>query len=123
MTCNVELCPNYFSVNVSVLAVVFRRQFSKNRQFCLKLSFLEKCRQNTTASTKTFTENSLQRNFALISLPIYPLHFPKFCLIQKQQKTLRNCRYLVKATLAVNLIFYKLIFFETLIIFLDLQSN
>ena len=29
MICNAELCPNYFSVNVSVLAVVFRGQFSK----------------------------------------------------------------------------------------------
>ena len=38
MISNGELCPNYFSVNVSVLAVVFRRQISKNRQFCLKLS-------------------------------------------------------------------------------------
>ena len=36
MICNAELCPNYFSVNVSVLAVVFRRQFSKNRQFQAK---------------------------------------------------------------------------------------
>ena len=32
---------------------------------------------------------------------------------------LRNCQYLVKATLVVYLIFYKLIFFETLIIFLE----
>ena len=24
--CNAELCPNYFSVNVSVLAVVFRKK-------------------------------------------------------------------------------------------------
>ena len=54
-----------------------------------------------------------------ISLPIYPLHFPTFCPIQKQQKTLRNCRYLVKATLVAYLIFYKLMFFESLIIFLQ----
>ena len=37
MICNAELYPNYFSVNVSVLAVVFRRQISENRQFCAKL--------------------------------------------------------------------------------------
>ena len=54
-----------------------------------------------------------------ISLPIYPLHFPKLCPIQKQLETLRNCRYLVKTTLLVYLFFYKLIFFETLIIFLE----
>ena len=35
MICNAELCPNYFSVNVFVLAVVFRRQFSKNDNFAL----------------------------------------------------------------------------------------
>ena len=35
--CNVKLRPNYFSVNVSVLAVVFRPQISKDWQFCLKL--------------------------------------------------------------------------------------
>ena len=34
--CNAESCPNYFSVNISILAVVFHRQISKNRQFCLK---------------------------------------------------------------------------------------
>ena len=36
-----------------------------------------------------------------ILLYIHPLHFPKFCPIQKQQKTLRNCWYLVQTTLAV----------------------
>ena len=48
-----------------------------------------------------------------ISLPIYPLHFLKFCPIQKQQKMLKSFQYLVKATLAVYLIFYKCIFFKT----------
>ena len=38
---------------------------------------------------------------------------------QKKKKTLRNCQYLVKTTLVVYLIFDKLIFFETLIIFLE----
>ena len=37
MICNAELCSNYFSVSVSLLAVLFRGQISKNRQFCLKL--------------------------------------------------------------------------------------
>ena len=49
---------------------------------------------------------------------MYPLHFPKFCPIRKQ-KTPRNCWYLVKTTLAVYLIFYKLVFFKSLIIFLE----
>ena len=36
--CNTKLRSNYFSVNVSVLAIVFRRQISKNQQFQGKLS-------------------------------------------------------------------------------------
>ena len=39
MVCNAELCPNYFSVNVSELAVLFCQRISKNRQSCLKLLF------------------------------------------------------------------------------------
>ena len=35
--CNAKLCSNYFSANVSVLVVVFRRQFLKNRPFQAKL--------------------------------------------------------------------------------------
>ena len=54
-----------------------------------------------------------------ISLPIYPLHFQKFRPTQKQQKMLRNCRYLMKTTVIVYLFFYKLTFCETLIIFLE----
>ena len=34
--CNAKLYPNYFSVNVYVLAVVFHQQILKNQQFCLK---------------------------------------------------------------------------------------
>ena len=34
---NVKLHPNYFSVNVSVLAVVFHRQILKHREFQAKL--------------------------------------------------------------------------------------
>ena len=34
---NAELCPNYFSVKVSVLAVVFYQQFSKIQQLQAKL--------------------------------------------------------------------------------------
>ena len=52
-------------MNVSVLAVVFHRQFSKNQQFCLKFLVFENCRRNTLASTKRLTENYLRLNFAL----------------------------------------------------------
>ena len=51
---NVKLRSNYFSVKVSILATVFRRQISKSQQFQAKLS--EFCRRNTKASTETFTE-------------------------------------------------------------------
>ena len=56
MESNAKIYPNYFSVNVSVLAIVFGRQISKNRQFQGKLSFFEICRRITTASTETFIE-------------------------------------------------------------------
>ena len=38
MKCNAKLRPDDFSGDVSVVAVVFRRYFSKNRQFEEKLS-------------------------------------------------------------------------------------
>ena len=38
MKCNVKLHPNYFSVKVSVVAVIFRQQIFKNQQFQAKLS-------------------------------------------------------------------------------------
>ena len=56
MKCNGKLCPDYFSVNVFALAVVFCREISKNQQFYLKLSVFGVCWQNTTASKEIFTE-------------------------------------------------------------------
>ena len=57
MKCYANLRPNYFSVNVSVLAVVSREQIPK------KLTVLPEtvgvfliCWRNTTASMKAFTE-------------------------------------------------------------------
>ena len=44
MKCNAKLRPNYFYVNVSVLAVAFCRQISKTRQFYLKLYLI--CKSN-----------------------------------------------------------------------------
>ena len=54
MICNAELCPNCFSVNISVQTVVFRRQFKKNRQFQAKLSVFEICPQNLCFDDKRF---------------------------------------------------------------------
>ena len=117
--CNAELCPKYFYVDVFVLAVVFRQQFSKNRQFWLRLSiFLKTVGEIQQLVRKRSLKIYYDVILHYISLPICPLHFPKFCPIQKQ-KTLRSCWYLVKTNLIVYLIIYKFIFFETLIIFLE----
>ena len=59
-------------------------------------------------------------NLALHSTSYLSIALSKILSHSKTIKTLRNCRYLVKMTLVVYLIFYKLIFFETLIIFLEL---
>ena len=56
MKCNAKLRPDYFSVNVYVLAIAFRRQISNNKQFFLKLSAFLISPQKTTASVETFTE-------------------------------------------------------------------
>ena len=56
MKSNVRLRSDFFFVNVFVLAVVFRQEISRNQQFGAKLLVSEICRQNTTASTETFTE-------------------------------------------------------------------
>ena len=40
--CNAKLCPTCFCVSVFVLAVVFRRQIKKTRQFSLKLWVFQK---------------------------------------------------------------------------------
>ena len=65
----------------------------------------------------TFTEKNLGHNSALHITSYSSVALSKNFPIQKQQKTLGNSWHLVKATLAVYLIFYKLVFFETLIIF------
>ena len=97
MICNAELCPNYFSVNVSVLTVVFRRQILKNQQFCLKIvGFLKIVGKTQQLVWKCSQKINYDVILHYISLAIYPLHFPKCCPIQKQQKALTNCWYMVK---------------------------
>ena len=60
-------------------------------------------------------ENSVLENCVCVYIYI----LPQISVCSRQYGHLRNCRYLVKATLAVYLTFYKLIFFETLITFLE----
>ena len=119
MICNAELCPNYFSVGVSVPAVVFHRQFWKTDNFGWNCWFFEDCRRNTIASKETFTENLLRRNFTLHFTSYLSIALSKILPHSKTIKTLRNCQYLVKTTLAVYLIFYKFKFFGIFIIFLE----
>ena len=51
-----KLRPYYFSMNVFVIAVVFHRQILKTDNFAWNCWLFLICRQNTTASTKTFKE-------------------------------------------------------------------
>ena len=88
MICNAELCLNYFSVNVSIRAIVFRWQIKKKKwQFCLKLSgFLKIVGEIQELVQKRSQKILYSLNLHYILLPIYPLHFPKFCPIQKKKK-------------------------------------
>ena len=63
--CNSEVCPNYFSVNVSVLAVVFHWQIKKTQQFCLKLLVFWILSAKYNGLYGTFTEKKLWHNSAL----------------------------------------------------------
>ena len=63
MKCYAKLCPNYFSVNLFVVAVVFSRQISKNRQ-----SWRHKCFFSMFFSAKDTHLNAVE--FELRSLLI-----------------------------------------------------
>ena len=57
MKSKANLRSNYFSVNVSVLAVVLRRKIKKTPTILPEIvEFFKNCRRNTTASMETFTE-------------------------------------------------------------------
>ena len=73
MICNAELYPNYFSVNVFVLA-----GFS-----VLIVGFLKIVREMQQLVRKLSQKINFEVILDYISLPIFPLHFPKFCPIQK----------------------------------------
>ena len=83
MKCNAKLRPNYFSVNVSVLAVVFHGEISKKN--------FEICQRNITASKETFTEKYLGCNSTL--------HFTSYLSIAlsnilPHSKTIKNSKKL-----------------------------
>ena len=69
----------------------FADNFQKTNSFRQNCWFFENCRQNTTASTVTFTENELRRNFAL--------HFTSYLSIAVSKilfhsKTIKNANKL-----------------------------
>ena len=78
-------------MNVSVLAVVFRRQFLKTNNFSWNCRFFKNCRRNTTASTETFIENSLRCNFALHFTSYLSIALSK---ILPHSKTIKNAKKL-----------------------------
>ena len=92
MICNVELCPNYLSGNVFVLAVVSPRQFSKNDNSGWNCWIFENCRWNRTASTETFTETGSRRNFAFNFTSYLSIALSK---ILSHSKTIKNGKKLL----------------------------
>ena len=83
---NAELCPNYFSMNVSRLAVVFCQQIKKKKTSILPgiVGFLKIIVEIQRLVRKSSQKINYDVILHCISLPIYPLHFSKFCPIQKQ---------------------------------------
>ena len=81
---NMKLCLNYFSVNVSVLAIVFRRQIKKTTILPEIIDFLKIVGEIQQLVWKLSQKIYYDVNLHYIFLPIYPLHFPKFSQIQKQ---------------------------------------
>ena len=83
--CNAKLHSDYFSLNFSVLAIVFRRQISKSRQISGKivgfLKFVDEIQELVRKRSQKSNKDVILHN---ISLSIYPSLFPKFCPIQKQ---------------------------------------
>ena len=107
MICNAELCRNYFSVNITILAI--SPTISKKLTILAEIvGFLKTVGETQQLVRKRSQKIHYDVILHYISLPICPLHFSKFCPIQKQWKTLRNCRYLVKTTLAIYLIFLQI---------------
>ena len=85
MIYNAELCSSSFSVNISVLAVVFRRQILKNRTILPEIvRFLKTVGEIQQLVWKSSQKINYDKLLHYISIPIYPMYCPKFCLIQKQ---------------------------------------
>ena len=95
MICNAELCLNYFSVNVSIRAIVFCWQIKKKKILPEIVGFFENCWRNTRASTETFTENSLQPKFALHFTSYLSIALSKILPNSKKKKQKKNAKKLL----------------------------
>ena len=83
--CNTKLRSNYFSVNVSVLAIAFRQQISKKPTISGTIvGFLKFVGKMQDLVRKRLQKSNKDVILHHSSLPIDPLLFPKFCQIQKQ---------------------------------------
>ena len=100
MKCKLDSLSNCFSVNVCALPIIIRR-FSKVDYFTQNYRFLKFITEIQQLAYKRPQKN-----------------IRKLCSTQKNnnnnKKTLGSFQYLMKKILAIDLIFYKLIFFETL---------
>ena len=71
----------------------FANNFQKADNFGWNCRFFENYRRNTTASTETFTENSLRRNFALHLFVHYYLSITLSKIVPRS-KTIKNAENL-----------------------------
>ena len=75
---------NYFSVSTSVLVVVFCQPILKKIILPEIVGFFKFIGEIQQLVRKR-SQKKIRTQFCYISLPIYRLHFPKFCPIQKNK--------------------------------------
>ena len=78
-------------MNVSVLAVIFRRQLKKPDNFAWNCWVFENCRQNTWDNMETFKESELRLNFVLHFTSYLSMALSKILL---HLKTIKNAKKL-----------------------------
>ena len=71
-------------------------------------SFLKIVNELQLIVSKGLQRNNYDMTAVYISHPIYQIHFRRFCPFQNNDKTQRNCPYLVKKTFTAFLILCKL---------------
>ena len=82
--CQAKLHSNYFSVNFSIPDVVFHQKISKTTISGKIVELLKFGGEIQELVRKRSQRNNKDVISHYISHPLYPLHLPKFCPIQKQ---------------------------------------